>query len=328
MTEAVLDQAPRPPCYGLFWEAIPGTPDCEGCFVKDGCLHKFATETLPVHRAKIGDDLEGLAKSTEVRQEALRVAINHAQSFETPKSKRRPVMANPDPKGNGSGPETASPVAAVAPIEDDGQAVLALEPTPKGKKKAPTKTKAPTKAKESAQPVKKAPAKKKKAAAKAPQAVQNPPVAGPAKSALGPATATKTNAKDATAQGYPRKKRKPKVRQKRYNPSYPDKKMRLRWEREREKYPELGCLVPGMCLRDKHRGEVWEARVGEGYYLYEGQKYPTAQALTTAITGAVVRPKQRAQAGNEETRPEGQRLSTNWGWRRFLRRVLEEVRPR
>lgn len=82
-----------PPCYGLYWEAVGDSP-CTKCDARRSCLHAFATLELPRLQARLGDeasDLTKLASVSQVKGEALRVAIAYGSkaSNEKPKERRQ-----------------------------------------------------------------------------------------------------------------------------------------------------------------------------------------------------------------------------------------------
>ena len=54
--------------------------------------------------------------------------------------------------------------------------------------------------------------------------------------------------------------------------------------------------------------------MGSGYYLYQGEKYPTLQSVTTACTGAREYPKQELDGGK---RRKGTRKMSNWSASKF-----------
>lgn len=332
MTETNLNESP--PCYGLYWEAIPGTEACVGCAVNDSCLQRFVTDRLPILRQQVGNDLASLAAASEVKAEAILVALDHEKKVVP---MRQPETADVskafdtgDPAPTPVPPEEA-PIPQAVPVEEptvpiqvetepdpeeasDSGEEVAVSPKTRGKKK-----KAPTKKKKVV--VKKAAKKKakKKAAKKA--KVQNPPVAGPVKRAKVPAKKRAMSAAAAKAQASPARKRPP--------PNERQRAKHLRqWLREREKNPMYAVATPGTRLHGIHKGQKWEIKVLRGHYVYRNKKYPTLQSVCNAITGLRKYQKQRTLKGKERSRPKGTRAMSNWSAKRFFNRALQELSGR
>lgn len=89
-----------------------------------------------------------------------------------------------------------------------------------------------------------------------------------------------------------------------------------RWERERERSPEIGALTPGMRLRRTFKGEDYQVVVVSSGYVYDGEYYPTLYSVTKEITGTHEAPRQLAKDG---TRPKGTRSLSNWSATKFWR---------
>jgi hypothetical protein len=72
----------KPDCFGIWWEAVPGPAgdNCRTCDIKDDCLAKFATKTLPAAQvlwSGVGDPLAFLARHLEVSEQAVLLAMAH-----------------------------------------------------------------------------------------------------------------------------------------------------------------------------------------------------------------------------------------------------------
>jgi hypothetical protein len=94
--EVEPDNIELPPCYGLYWEALGDSP-CTKCDVRRGCLHAFATNELPRLQNQLdtdAGDITKLASVSQVKPQALRVAIAYAQkaSNNMPEERREPTI--------------------------------------------------------------------------------------------------------------------------------------------------------------------------------------------------------------------------------------------
>lgn len=89
-----------------------------------------------------------------------------------------------------------------------------------------------------------------------------------------------------------------------------------RWTRERERYPLIAMLRPGMKLKRKYKGAMTETIVRKDHYLRDGVRYPTLYSAMISITGTKSYPKQRRADG---TRPKGTREMTTMSAVRFYK---------
>jgi hypothetical protein len=144
-----------------------------------------------------------------------------------------------------------------------------------------------------------------------PKKKRRPPKAGASvKRASAPAsTTTATSARSAKAQDD--------------LPQADEAKMLKRWLRERRKNKLIGALLPNMLLRKVWKGEQYEVKVGQGYYLYQGVKYATLYEVTGEITGWREYPKQMVDG----VRPEGTRRMSAWSPTRFweLKKLVAQL---
>jgi hypothetical protein len=76
-----------------------------------------------------------------------------------------------------------------------------------------------------------------------------------------------------------------------------------------------------MKLKRLWQGEIHEVIVGQGYYKYKGEQYPTLYSVVVEIAGARDCPKQLDRRGRypEGKRPEGTRKLTSWSAPRFFK---------
>lgn len=337
-----------PKCYGVFWEAIPSIPDCyEKCTDKEGCLAKFATATLPKYQRELGEENatpQALSEVTGISTEAIVIALQYQKDKGFPAAKsveREPVHAKepvqdpgvsiPPPVAESVSqvsappPMPSSPVSIPPPIDGQeladasgidvnkplvvppGEALSDSNPgqepnkkaAPRKKKAASTKKKKPKNKTESTKKPtkKKAPPRKKKAAP------VNPQGAGAAKHAAAPVSMSKTtSAQHAGGSG------------REWSPEYDG----IRFNREREKNPLIRNLLPGYTLMREYpakSGQEYKIQVHKDHYTCQGQRFPTLQAVTDAITGVKEYPCQLLPDGS---RPEGVRKMSNWSAVRFF----------
>jgi len=101
-----------------------------------------------------------------------------------------------------------------------------------------------------------------------------------------------------------------------------------RHKQERERNPLIGQLVPGMVLKRKYKGKLWEMEIlEEGYLLRDNNRiYPTLYMAVKAIVGTVKLKKQKR--AHHKTRPTGTREVVPysgpgfWNLRSQLRQLL------
>lgn len=87
---------------------------------------------------------------------------------------------------------------------------------------------------------------------------------------------------------------------------------RKRWERERERYPQLALEI-GKLLRRRYQHENHVIRVNDGYYTYHGKDFPTLYAVVMDITGA--KEYKRTNQHGESLKP---KRMTGWTVKRFF----------
>lgn len=291
-----LREGRRPRCFGLLWEAYPGSQSaCHQCAYSAECLTVFAQQTLPATWKETG-----LGTKLEVVAEAMGVdpqAALYASQYGGP-----PPLDDDDDDGDDDEEEEVSPPKKAA-------------------KKAPPKKKAQKAAPENVPEVEEAPEpeapkvqkKKKPKAKKSPPQMQvgkkaapkGPSKAESASSAAGSAKTPKSRPATAKrAKGQADSSTKPVVTQS-------DLK---RWQRERKRNPYVAALRPGMILRRTFNDQVAEVEVRETSYLYQGQTYPTLYSVVMAITGGKSYPAQKKNG----VRPTGTREMAQWSTTRFF----------
>jgi hypothetical protein len=83
-----------------------------------------------------------------------------------------------------------------------------------------------------------------------------------------------------------------------------------RWNRERLRSPEIAAIAIGSHITREFEGKVHQVTCCDGFWLYDGQEFPTLYAVTMAITGA----KEYDRADGKE-----KRSMSNWSAARFFR---------
>ena len=90
-----------------------------------------------------------------------------------------------------------------------------------------------------------------------------------------------------------------------------------RWQRERNRCPEIAELTPGTKLLRMWKGKEYKVEVRKGSYVLVGKgDFPTLYEVVTAIVGTYAAPKQKVPG--KRTRPEGTRQLCNWSAIRFF----------
>lgn len=292
--------ASQPECFGEMWDGTPaGSAECRGCVFSPVCLEVMAQITFTAAQAALGTNatLAELAAHCDVSEQAVLafLARKKGEAGEAPakKKKKPPVDEAPthvvgvDPAG---GPDktttTVLPMppapakAEPAPVKEEAAPVKEEPPAVKEVPKAPETTVAPVLAVGTPEaPTPKAKGKRK-TKAKAPKAdksaAQHPRKARPVKRAKAGARARKAkNARPAKARvGAP------------LGEKWGEHTWLKRWERERERCPQIRRAVPGAVLTVERGGQTYRAKVAKGYYeLSNGQKCPTLCEAAKLLTG-------------------------------------------
>lgn len=260
---------PPPGCLGIMWD---GTPEsvCLTCSREQECKLKFATETLLAAQTKLGAGatLKALVEETGVCEAALKLAMEFA-------AEKGKVIA-PVPE---QVPESA-PVAPPEPLPPPPtiEAPKTIDVPPPSSEAVPEV--APPAADEPApEPKKKGKAKKGKAKAKKAEKAEaavpeNPPKAGSAKSATGPVK----------GKGKPRARRAKARASHSGDHKWGKDTWAERFKRERDKNPEYAALTPGVKFHRLLKDKDFLIEARSGYYLLDGNKYPTLAAVTAAAT--------------------------------------------
>lgn len=323
---AATVEAMDPPCFGLMWDAVK-EEGCQGCGAQTRCLEKFATATLPETITRLGKNpgLAVLAEELRVSPDAITVAL---EKNGAPKVARLQAVPPPQPVApapvQDAVPSEPAPVAAPEqPVAEAGDAVKksgkkeaaaakkAEAEAAKAAKEAEKKAKA--EAKEKAAEEKRAAkeaekAKKqaeKEAAAKAAEPTENPSVAAPASPAGVAAEARKAKRAGPVAVRADRRLEHP----------WGEHTFQSRWQRERERTPEIAALKTGQVLTVPFDGKEHQVTVLKEGYQYDGNRFPTLYSIVKEITGTVERQKQLI----EGKRPQGTRQLCNWSAVRFFR---------
>lgn len=87
-----------------------------------------------------------------------------------------------------------------------------------------------------------------------------------------------------------------------------------RWTRERLNNPLIGLLPIGSVLTRHWEGRAHLVVCREGYWEYDGERYPTLYSVVEAIAGGREYPAQMRQG----RRPEGTRRMAAWSARKFF----------
>jgi hypothetical protein len=96
-----------------------------------------------------------------------------------------------------------------------------------------------------------------------------------------------------------------------------------RWTRERSRNRWIAEIPIGSVIERKWAERTHVVKCEEGFWTYEGKKYPTLYSVVEAITGARTYPAQ-IRSGK---RPEGKiRKMANWSARKFFQ--LDDLLPR
>lgn len=325
-----------PSCFGQYWEGVAGS-DCtvgDSCKELDTCLARFASVTLVKYQRKLGKEAtpEKLSLLTSVRPEAILLALNFQKNAGISLDSEVPQL----PPSNNTDDATEQDAEIIPPppeestledIPDPPDATDGVDDAMAKKKELEERIKKSAADNALAEdavpvPVKKRGRKKKvvestaksKSGKKARGKAVNPPVAEPAKRAKGSAERkTKRSASDAWAQASIQKHQEtpPGQPMRRWDPVH----NKTRWERERERNPLIAALPVGLTVPRLWRGETTVTLVRQGYYLYNGVRYPTLNSVMVAIMGLRPYPKQLKKDG---TRPEGVRYMTPWSATRWF----------
>ena len=308
-----------PSCYGVFWEGLPGS-DCAQCQKDAECLEKFSAEQIPELQAKAGPNWtpESLGALAGIAPEAIRIALAKreavpADAVSPPAVGRAPVIPAPEPEAKAS---TTTPAAASWGVDqedaEEGEPaeLPMVEPGKKrGRKAKAKKEKEPAKKAGNKIPFPEARSAKpvvdlagmKKRTGDAERVV----VRGSQKkhlSLLSPASVTKL-ACPMPELGMPAG----------LSREWGDALDASRWDRERERCPELGRLMPGMKLSRVWKEQLYEVVVRKGAYQWEGSLYPTLYEITKRIVGLRYVPRQMRGG----VRPPGLKKTPPWSALRF-----------
>lgn len=281
-----LQVAEKPSCYGLYWEALPGTDLCMNCLINKDCLRSFATERLPVLMAahvtpqKIAKAIDAKGR---YREEAVLVAMAFLEKFE---ASRKPEPSLPEslevleeivemPKQQGVKKKTPPKKTRVSALADRMNKLAKSKDSGRKKKSRRRRILA-------SNPRKAGPVKRAKVPAKIPQEL-------PVGVAMAQEVATD---------------------------------WKRRNQREKKRLPELGRLTPGTVLQVVHKGVPYKIGARLHCYRYEEMLYPTMYKVVEKITGKLAYPKQRKVAGKESSRPDGLRLLSNYSVKRFFGKLL------
>lgn len=282
-------------CYGEYWDLQEAA--CQTCPGKDECLAKFATGALLKFQKQLGEEAssEKLSALTSVSVEAVQAALAFQKNTGIT---IKPILVESEPVVSApvKPPEQVEPISKVEPpeiviqdqfiVQDEATKVEAAEPEPVRKKRG-RKPK-----------IKSVPVEETKAV----EAV-NPPEAETTfvQSALVSAeTMMIPSVSVALAQANP----------KTWDPKY----NKDRHDRERKRSPEIAKLVPGTVIKRTWKGVETTTTVRQGYYQYNGNRYPTLYTVMVAITGLTPVAKQLRNG----KRPEGKRYMTAWSAVRFF----------
>lgn len=306
---AVQQQVPE--CHGLMWEASVAESQCASCGAKDTCLEKFVATTLPATMKQLGAKATPAAVANQlgILEPAIVYAIGRlsvksekSEKKETKKPNLKVVESPPEEKpAPAPAPTVIAPPSVGVGDEQDFD-----EPDPPEESKTEAKPSPPVEQKAEEAVATKKSKKSGTKEAKKPKETKaekpaNPQRAGAASPAQGPAKGAK--AKSASrAKGQV-------VNRRRVNP-WGEHTFLNRWERDMKRRPRLEV---GQKLVATHGGKTHEAWVRQGYFEYNGHRFPTRYAMTKEITGTVERAKQLVDG----KRPEGTRKLTNWSGPKF-----------
>lgn len=84
---------------------------------------------------------------------------------------------------------------------------------------------------------------------------------------------------------------------------------RSRWQRERQRSPEIAAIAVGTKLVREFNNRLYEVECCDGHWLYDSRQFPTLYAVTMEITG----PKEYDRADGKE-----KRAMSNWSASRFF----------
>lgn len=312
----------KPECFGIAWEPF-GDSVCVGCGGKRECLDEFAKTTY----AEKLQELKSSGQDASVANLAAALELGDQSIIETQQYlERLPLATIPESDRDGdlekSNPPPMEPDVSNEETESLATVTqLPVAPPPEPVEIDPERLPHPLqKVVEAVEPPKeKKPPKKKRGRPKKSEAKEVPSVpqkAGAAESVEQPAAVRKTvkkSAKSAKGQGATSQKKRKKRRRKKAARVWGTHTYRARWQREREKHPMIALLTPGVRISKVYKGETFKVTVRNGYYLFNGEKYPTLQSVTTAATGVKDYPKQ-AYKGQEM---KGTRKTGNWSAMRF-----------
>ncbi|OGO08172.1 MAG: hypothetical protein A2Y61_00375 [Chloroflexi bacterium RBG_13_60_13] len=318
-----------PSCYGIFWEGVASTPQCyDQCGAKQECLAKFATKTLAKYQRELGDSatVQRLAEVTSVKPEAILLALDYQNNMVKAQASQQSSAGPSTPPAADAIPVPMPPPVALAqdgvpappPVPDSGvmcdpaDDISHPDKPEADAQEAPEIEEAPA-AKKSTRKKKTAPQKEGAAPKKAPATKAAPKKKAPPKKAVTAnfqkAGAAKRAAAPAKEPGSPKR--------------WSEEQNLARFHRERERNPLIRRLPVGYVLQrtwpyQDPRGPIHRVIVGRRSYRYQDREYPTLYAVVQAIAGVKEYGKQMRIPGQEDSRPEGKKLSTSWSVTKFF----------